>query len=76
MARFRLAKIRRRKVEVQKVRFKPNFWVLLLSFLCAFLVWLYVTGSHLASAPEDADKAPAGTQASTVSAYEGGYGEI
>ena len=76
MARFRLAKIRKRKVEVQKVRFKPNFWVLLLSFLCAFLVWLYVTGSHLASASGDADKIPAGTQTSTVSAYKGGYGEI
>ncbi len=76
MARFRLVKIRKRKVEVQKVKFKPNFWMLLLSFLCAFLVWLYVTGSHLASESEDTEKVPEGTQSSTVSVDEGGYGEI
>ena len=75
MARFKLVK-KKRKVEVQKVRFKPNFWVLLLSFLCAFLVWLYVTGSHLASESQDAEKAPVGTQSSTVSVNEGDYGEI
>lgn len=44
MARFKLVKIGRRKVEVQKVRFKVNLGVLLGSFLCAVFVWMYLTG--------------------------------
>ncbi len=76
MARFKLVKIRRRKVEVQKVRFKPNFWMLLLSFLCAFLVWLYVTGKHPAPAPGDADKAPEFTQSAMAFISEEDYGEV
>lgn len=46
MARFKLVKISKRKVEVQKVRFKPNFLVLLISFACAVFVWLYLTGTN------------------------------
>lgn len=76
MARFRLVKIGKRRVEVQKVRFKPSFWTLLLCFLCAFLVWLYVTGSHLSSEAENTEKAPEGTQSSVVAVSEGDYGEI
>ncbi len=47
MARFKLVKISRRKVEVQKVRLKIHFGILLGAFACAFLVWLYVKGSRL-----------------------------
>lgn len=46
MARFKLVKIGRRKVEVQKVRFKLNLVALLISFACAVLVWLYMTGRN------------------------------
>lgn len=47
MARFKLVKISRRRVEVQKVRLKVNFGILLFAFACAILVWLYVKGSRL-----------------------------
>lgn len=45
MRRFKLSKISKRKVEVQKVRLKINFGILLLAFLFACLVWMYVVGS-------------------------------
>lgn len=48
MARFKLVKIGKkgkRRVEVQKVRFKLHFGALLLALVCAMLVWLYVKGS-------------------------------
>ncbi len=48
MARFKLVKIGKkgkRRVEVQKVRFKLHFGALLLALACAILVWLYVKGS-------------------------------
>ncbi len=47
MRRFKLAKISKRRVEVQKVRLKINFGTLLLAFLFACLVWLYVVGSGM-----------------------------
>ena len=46
MARFKLVKTGKRRVEVRKVRFKVNFVVLILSLACAVLVWLYVTGRN------------------------------
>lgn len=57
MRRFKLTKINKRRVEVQKVRLKINFGTLLLAFLFACLVWLYVAGSGVGqgqtSVPED-----------------------
>ena len=47
MARFKLVKISKRRVEVQKVRLKVRLGILLVAFACAFLVWLYVKGSRL-----------------------------
>ena len=47
MARFKLVKISRRRVEVQKVRLKVQFGILLFAFACAFLVWLYIKGTQL-----------------------------
>ena len=49
LARFKLVKIGKKKVEVQKVRFKVNLAVLLGSFLCAVFVWMYLTGRDAAS---------------------------
>ena len=60
MRRFKLAKIGKRRVEVQKVRLKINFTTLLLAFLFAFLVWLYVAGSE--------NKAPTDTQDTSAAA--------
>lgn len=47
MARFKLVRTgkKRNRVEVQKVRFKVHYGALLLAFVCAVLVWLYVKGS-------------------------------
>ena len=59
MRRFKLAK-NKRKIEVQKVRLKVNFGTLLLAFVFACLVWLYVVGSGTKSvAPESGEPSDA-----------------
>lgn len=63
MRRFKLAK-NKRKIEVQKVRLKINFGTLLLAFLFACLVWLYVVGSST--------KTP-GVESTETSATAAGY---
>lgn len=48
MARFKLVRIGKKgkkRVEVQKVRFKLHFGALIFALICAFLVWFYVKGS-------------------------------
>ena len=47
MRRFKLVRVNRRKVEVQKVKLKINYGTLLIAFLFACLVWLYVAGSDI-----------------------------
>lgn len=47
MRRFKLVRVNRRKVEVQKIKLKVNFVSLLVAFLFACLVWLYVAGTDM-----------------------------
>lgn len=68
MARFKLVKIGRRKVEVQKVRLKLNFGILLVAFACAFLVWLYVKGSTAPMPPEHEGTSPEETVSAQIGA--------
>ena len=44
MARFRLVKIGKKKVEVRKVGLKVNLTALFISVVFAVLIWLYLTG--------------------------------
>lgn len=63
MRRFKLVRVNRRKVEVQKVKLKINYGTLLIAFLFACLVWLYVAGSDLQKniPPEPMDTTAAAT---------------
>ncbi len=51
MRRFKLVKISKRRVEVQKVRFRINFGTLAVALLVAVLVWLYIAGSQAPQTP-------------------------
>ena len=62
MRRFKLVRISKRKVEVQKVRLKVNFGTLIIALLFACLVWLYVAGSSPKPLPPD----PADTSVNTA----------
>ena len=63
MARFRLVKIGKKKVEVRKVGLKVNLTALFLSFLFAVLIWLYLTGRDASVKPEQSeDSQPEKTQ--------------
>lgn len=53
MGRFKLVRISKKKVEVQKIRFKMNFGTVLIAFAFACLVWLYVAGSDTRPEPMD-----------------------
>ena len=68
MRRFKLAKNKRR-VEVQKVRLKVNFGTLILAFLFACLVWLYVVGSGMKN-PAAEQQTPTESTAGYVSSAE------
>ena len=61
MRRFKLVRTRKRRVEVQKVKLKINFGTLLIAFLFACLVWLYVAGSD-AQKPTPPDPVDTATQ--------------
>ena len=58
MARFKFVRISKRKVEVQKVRFKIKLGMLLVAFACAFIVWLYVKGSTPPELPPPEETSP------------------
>lgn len=63
MARFKFVRINRRRVEVQKVRFRVKIGMLVIAFACAFIVWLYVKGSTPPEQPPVAETQPVETQA-------------
>ena len=66
MRRFKLVKISRRRVEVQKIRLKINFSTLLIAFLFACLVWLYVAGSDIRNPQHPDSQDTSATMAQTV----------
>ena len=72
MARFKLVRTgkKRGRVEVQKVHFKVHYGALLLAFICAVLVWLYVKGSAPLSPAPSEDTTSAQTETANVEIYE------
>ncbi|MBE6585204.1 MAG: hypothetical protein E7645_01610 [Ruminococcaceae bacterium] len=62
MARFKLVKVgkkEKRRIEVQKVKFRLRPGALIFSLIFAFLVWFYVKGSTY-RAPEQPTEEPTG----------------
>ena len=71
MRRFKLVKISKRRVEVQKVRFGINIGTLAVALLFAVLVWLYVAGSQTpATTPGETTEAPEVVTEQVTSAEE------
>ncbi len=72
MARFKLVRTgkKRGRVEVQKVHLKVHYGALLLAFVCAVLVWLYVKGSTPLPPTPPEDTTSEQTETANVAVHE------